>query len=62
MARFSVKHVDGILLVGSALEPPLERDPARSRRPTGDARGLGFLLRRMAFVRLLGEFRRQASQ
>jgi len=62
MARFSVKHVDGILFVGNALEPPLERDPARPHRPTGDARGLRYLLRRMAFVRLLGECRRQASQ
>ena len=62
MARFSVKRVDGILLVGNALEAQLERDPTKSHRSTGDARGLGYLLHRMAFVRLLGELRRQASR
>jgi hypothetical protein len=58
MARFSVKLADGVLLVGNALEPPLERDLVRTHRPTGDARGLRYLLHQIAFVELLGELGR----
>jgi len=54
MARFSVKLVDGTLLVHNVLTPQLEFELANGHQIPDKAQGLRYLLGRIAFARKLG--------